>query len=192
MCVQVTSNTLLLCQWVILTSALTFLLKDTTDYVAYVAKDPVNRRGMCLFLWHFTVHPFLMSQFQCAFRTCVAVVLNSVSHPGVFRRFGPGCHQHHRPGLWPALPTVFTVSFKQTPLHTWQVRHSWSWYTHSSHTQRKAIQSARQDGRHANPVQSVLFLSECKHDQILYSQGIKHGGSSMDGGRGGVGRTPLL
>lgn len=22
--------------------------KDTTDYVAYVAKDPVNRRGMCL------------------------------------------------------------------------------------------------------------------------------------------------
>lgn len=22
-----------------------FLLQDTTDYVAYVAKDPVNRRG---------------------------------------------------------------------------------------------------------------------------------------------------
>lgn len=30
-------------------------LQDTTDYVAYVAKDPVNRRGRCPFLSRLTV-----------------------------------------------------------------------------------------------------------------------------------------
>lgn len=55
---------------------------------------------------------------------CVILIPVSVPHPGVLRWPGPGRHQHHRPGLRPALPAVLTVSPQQDLLLAWQVRRS--------------------------------------------------------------------
>lgn len=102
-----------------------YVFKDTTDYVAYVAKDPVNRRGIqpscnCrLSLFH------LVWTATCSSQRAL-LIPSSLPHPGVLWWPGPGRHQHDRPGLRPALPAVLAVSLQQDLLLTWQVTHTCS------------------------------------------------------------------
>lgn len=92
------------------------LLQDTPDYVAYVAKDPVNQRGTvqcvlesflycsALFFTIFTVaHCIMDPDYNHQLFRFTSL---SVSYPGVLWRFSPECHQHHRPSLWAAVQAV--------------------------------------------------------------------------------------
>lgn len=60
-----------------------FLSKDTTDYVAYVAKDPVNRRGIfpsCTFVSYSSAVIYLQPAHHSVL---FCLPPPSVPHPGV-------------------------------------------------------------------------------------------------------------
>lgn len=77
--------------------------QDMTDYVAYVAKDPINQRGEA---------QWAVGPVESASAAEAALTLSrrppppSLPHPGVLRGPRPERHQHRGPSLRAALQTV--------------------------------------------------------------------------------------